>query len=424
MTDRWNWAGNYEYSAERLHYPETVEEVQKLVKRCRKVSALGTRHSFNGIADCSEDLVSVAAMDPLVTIDADRQTVTVGGGVRYGQLCRILHEHGFALHNMASLPHISVAGAIATATHGSGDGNRNLAAGVSAMEMVSGEGEVVTLSRECDGDRFAGTVVGLGGLGVVTKVTLDLVPAFHLRQDVYRNLDLSQALDHFDEITSAAYSVSLFTDWTWAGGRFNQVWLKRIVTQGEPFLRESEWFGTSMAGMPLHPIDTLSATNCTDQMGIVGPWHERLPHFRLEYMPSSGEELQSEYLVPRQHAIAALLTIFGLREHVCPALQISEVRTVAADSLWMSPCYRQDCVALHFTWKKNWLAVQQILPRIEEVLAPFDARPHWGKLFTMPPSRLRSLYAKLPEFRQLLRTFDPAGKFRNDFLDKYVFGSA
>jgi len=416
-----NWAGNYTYSAARLHYPETVEQVQELVIRHSKLKALGARHSFNTIADSAEDLISLEHFDQVVAIDPERRTVTVGAGIRYGQMCQQLHHEGYALHNMASLPHISVAGACATATHGSGDSNGNLATAVSALELVTANGEVVTLSREQHGEQFQGAVVGLGGLGVVTKVTLDIVPTFDMRQVVYENLPLAQLEDDFDAIVSSAYSVSLFTDWRSA--RFNQVWLKRRVTDDATIALEPSFFAATLAPGHLHPIAELSAEPCTEQMGAQGPWHERLPHFRIDNTPSSGEELQAEYFVPRQHAVAALRAVAQLHERVAPHLLISEVRTIAADTLWMSPCYKQACVAIHFTWKKDWPAVSKLLPEIEEQLAPFDARPHWGKLFTMPSARLQSLYEKLPAFQELLHSYDPQGKFRNAFLDTYIFGA-
>jgi alditol oxidase len=142
----------------------------------------------------------------------------------------------------------------------------------------------------------------------------------------------------------------------------------------------------------------------------------------MNFTPSSGAELQSEYFVPREHAVAALGAIAGLSAVIAPQLQIAEVRTIAADTLWMSPCYGQDCVAFHFTWLPNWPAVSQILPLIEERLAPFAARPHWGKLFTLDPTRVRSLYPQLADFQDLLRASDPRGKFRNTFVDTYIFG--
>jgi xylitol oxidase len=343
--------------------------------------------------------------------------------VSYGQICGWLHREGYALRNMASLPHISVAGACATATHGSGDANGNLSTAVAAMEVVTAGGEVISLSRDQPGHQFQGAVVGLGGLGVVTSLTLDVVPTFDVRQFVRENLPLRQLEDHFEEIFSSAYSVSLFTDWR--GERVNQVWLKRIVRDEDDSMFEAraDLFGATPAPVRRHPIPGLTAEACSEQMGIPGPWHERLPHFRMDHTPSSGEELQSEYLVPRHHAVAAIRAIHAIRGRVAPLLQISEVRSVAEDELWMSPCYRQACVGIHFTWKKDWEKVSKILPLIESQLAPFDARPHWGKLFAMQPARVQALYPKLEDFRQLLLEYDPEGKFRNAFLDTYILGT-
>jgi alditol oxidase len=418
IDNRANWAGNYSYGAARLHYPQSIEQVQELVSQAGKVKVLGSRHSFNGISDSSGDLISLEHLEPVVEIDRDRNTLTVDGGARYGNLSRQLHREGYALHNLASLLHISVAGACATATHGSGDNNGNLATVVSAMELVTADGSIVVLTRDGEGEEFNGAVVALGGIGVVTKLTLDILPTFEMRQDVYENLPFAQLVKHFEEIVSSAYSVSLFTDWR--SKRLNQVWLKRPVMGSATTQPEPEFFGATLAQTHRHPIPGLTAEACTEQMGIPGPWCDRLPHFRLEFTPSSGEELQSEYLVPRRHAIAALHAIDRLRRHVTPLLQISEVRTIAADELWMSPCYRQSCVGIHFTWKKNWEAVRQLLPMIEE-LDPLDARPHWGKLFTMPATRVQTLYPKLPDFQRLLRSYDPRGKFCNAFLDTYIF---
>ena len=415
-----NWAGNYLYRAAQIHAPETVEQVQELVIRSNKVKALGTRHSFNDIADSSGDLISLERFDKILGLDRERRTVTVEAGVRYGQLARWLHDAGYALHNLASLPHISVAGAVATATHGSGDRHGNLATAVSAMELVTGNGELMFLSHEHDREQFEGAVVGLGGLGVITKLTLDISPTFLMQQDVYENLPFTAVEDYYDELTSSLYSVSLFTNWQ--DSAFNQVWLKRHVLDGMSVKAEPELFGARLAINNLHPIATLSAENCTEQLGVCGPWFERLPHFRMEFTPSSGAELQSEYFIPRQHVFAALQAINSMREQIAPLLQISEVRTIAADNLWMSPCYQQASVGIHFTWEQDWENVRNVLPKIEEALAPFHARPHWAKLFTMSPDRLQSLYEKLPDFRQLLQRYDLQGKFRNEYLDKYIFG--
>jgi xylitol oxidase len=356
-----------------------------------------------------------------IVVDSAARTVTVGAGVTYGKLSPILHDKGFALHNLASLPHISVAGAGSTATHGSGEKNGNLATAVAALEFVTAAGEVVKLSRAKDGADFRGSVVGLGAIGVITNITLDVQPTFLMRQYVYENLPLRQMADNFDAIEASAYSVSLFTDWQ--KQRVNEVWLKSRMETGQAFEAKPEFYGAKSATKNLHPISELSAENCTEQMGVPGPWYERLPHFRMGFTPSAGKELQAEYFVPRGHAVEAILAVERLRDQIGPHLLISEIRAIAADDLLMSPCYKQDSVTLHFTWKPDWPAVRALLPVIEKELAPFKARPHWGKLFTMSPAQLRSVYGeRLTEFAELANKFDPKGKFRNDFLNTNIFG--
>lgn len=416
-----NWAGNIEYGTENLYAANSVEQVQRFVKSQSKLKVLGTRHCFNNIADSNYQFLSLKPMDEIVALDQQARTVTVDAGMTYGQLGPLIDAQGFALHNLASLPHISIAGACSTATHGSGEKNGNLSTAVSGMEFVTASGDVVHLSRQKDGQTFHGAVVGLGALGVITKVTLDIEPSYRMRQYVYENLPLSALAEHFDAIEASAYSVSLFTDWQ--NQRIGEVWLKSRMEPEQAFNPTPEFFGAKAATRNLHPIATLSAENCTEQMGLPGPWYDRLPHFRMGFMPSAGKELQSEYFVPRGHAVEAILAVERLHEQVGPHLLITEIRAIAADSLWMSPCYKQDCVTIHFTWKPDWPAVSKLLPIIEKELAPFQARPHWAKLFTTSPAVLASLYGKLPEFIQLAKTYDPHGKFRNQFLNTNIFRS-
>jgi xylitol oxidase len=412
-----NWAGNLEYSTERLHPANSVDEVRTFVKQEKKLKVLGTRHCFNNIADSRDNFLSLKPMDQVVALDPAARTVTVAAGITYGQLSPYLHEKGFALHNLASLPHISVAGACTTATHGSGEKNGNLSTAVSGLELINAAGEVVNLSRK--DAAFQGAVVGLGALGVITKITLDLQPTFMMRQYVYENLPLSQLKDHFDQIEASAYSVSLFTDWQ--KQRVNEVWLKSRMEPGAALEAKPDFFGAKLATKNLHPIAELGAENCTEQMGVPGPWYERLPHFRMGFTPSAGKELQSEYFVPRKHALEAILAMERMRDQITPHLLISEIRTIAADELWMSMAYKRDSVAIHFTWKQDWPAVSKLLPVIERELEPFQPRPHWGKLFTVAPAVLKSRYERLPEFVELAKKQDPSGKFRNEFLEKNVF---
>ena len=416
-----NWAGNIEYSTEELFPAGSLQQVQDFVRKQPNLKVLGTRHCFNTIADSKYQFLSVKTMDRVVALDAEAHTVTLEAGMSYGQLCPYLDEKDFALHNLASLPHISVAGACTTATHGSGEKHGNLSTAVSALEFVNADGDVVKLSRKNDGETFNGAVVGLGALGVITKVTLDIQPTYLMRQWVYEDLPLAALKDHFDAIEASAYSVSLFTDWQ--KQRINEVWLKSKIEEGTPMNVPAEFFGAKRATRDLHPISDLSAENCTAQMGVPGPWFDRLPHFRMGFTPGAGKELQSEYFVPRKNAVDAILAVERLRDQITPHLLISEIRAIAADNLWMSPCYKQPSVTIHFTWKPDWPAVSKLLPVIENELAPFQPRPHWGKLFTISPAELRSRYEKLPEFVELCKKYDPKGKFRNEFLERNVFGA-
>jgi alditol oxidase len=417
---RTNWSGNYTYSTDHLLQPQNLAEVQQAVKSCHKLRALGACHSFNGIADSTENQISLTHFQEMV-LNREARTVTVGGGVTYSQLAPYLDGHGYALPNLASLPHITVAGAIATATHGSGSKNGNLATPVSGLEVVTADGEVVVISRAKDGARFLGAVVNLGAVGIVTKVTLDVQPTFQVSQVVYENLSIDQLEHHLEEIFSSGYSVSLFTDWQ--HHRIGQVWVKRRLESGKPPQFAPELLGATLATRKLHPLPGHSAESCTEQLGIPGPWFDRLPHFRINFTPSSGAELQSEYLIPREHGYKAILAIEELRDQVTPHLFITEVRTVAADDLWMSTAYQRPSMGIHFTWKPEWPAVKNVLPLIEAKLAPFQARPHWGKLFTMSAPQIRPLYAQLSGYEELVAHYDPQRKFRNRFVNMNIYGS-
>ncbi|MQY30483.1 FAD-binding protein [Nocardia aurantia] len=405
-----NWAGNVVFGARRVHRPGSVAEVARLVAGAERVRALGTGHSFNRIADTAGDLVSVAGLPRRVEIDAARSAVTVSAGLRYGEFVRTLDEAGFALPNLGSLPHISVAGAVATGTHGSGVRNGSLATAVAGLELVTADGQVAGIRRgEPD---FAGMVVGLGGVGVVTAVTLDLVPAFEIAQYVYEDLPVERFTEDAAEILGAGYSVSLFT--RWRTDRIDQVWLK-----GPHETPELLWHGASRATVAMHPVPGMPARHCTEQLGVSGPWYRRLPHFRLEFTPSSGRELQSEFFVPVECVTEAFAALDDMRDRIAPVLRIGEIRTVAGDELWLSPAAGRDSAAFHFTWIDDPAAVTPVVAAIEERLARFGARPHWGKVFTAGPDRLRGRYDRWADFARLLDGYDPAGKFRNDFLDRF-----
>ena len=408
-----NWAGNLEYSSAEVRRPETVARLAEAVAGSRRIKALGSRHSFNRVGDTDGTHLLLDALPQEIELDSSRRSVRVSGGISYGTLCRALEESGFAIHNLASLPHISVAGAIQTGTHGSGVNNPSLADAVERVDLVRASGEQVSLSRE-DGDEFLGSVVGLGALGIVTGLELSVRPSFRMRQRVLENLPWDRVLADFNTLASSAYSISLFTDY--AGDSINQVWLKAL--DSEPAL--TELFGATAAGHARHPLPGMSGENCTAQLDEPGPWLDRLPHFRHEFTPSNGEELQSEFILPLEHAPAALQAVRSLAARMAPLLFVSEIRTGAADEFWLSPFYRQQSVALHFTWKPLQAEVEAVLPELEELLRPFGARPHWGKLFTPSGHDWEALYPRFADFRLLAARHDPAGKFRNALLDRLL----
>jgi xylitol oxidase len=415
-----NWAGNLRYAAARVHHPGTVEELQQLVAASEHIRALGSGHSFSQVADTTDDLVSLAKLPPVVLIDAAASTVAVDAATRYGDLTRALHARGYALRNLASLPHICVAGACATATHGSGNANGNLTTAVRAMQLVGADGHLVEIDPVSDPDRFAATAVGLGTLGIVTALRLEVVPTYDVRQFVYEDLPYRAFRDHTDEILGGAYSVSLFTDC--GDSRFTQVWRKHRVGDDDDAVPLT-LLGAPLADGPRHPIAGMDPVHCTVQGGVPGPWHERLPHFRLDFVPSSGRELQSEYLIPRELAGSALDAIDDIRSQVAPVLQVCEVRSVAADQLWLSPSFRRETAGFHFTWIDDIDAVTPVLAAVEGALEPYAARPHWGKLFSMPPERVAQGYNRLPDFQAMRARHDPGGKFGNHFVDRYLSGS-
>ncbi|WP_197517293.1 FAD-binding protein [Microbacterium karelineae] len=412
MSGERNWAENLTYSAERVVRPRTAGELRDIVRAGGPLRALGTRHCFNDIADTTGALVSLADMPR--EIDVTAAGVRVSGGVRYGDVAPVLEENGRALANLASLPHISVAGAVATGTHGSGDRVPSLSAAVRAVTILTPDGDDVTLTRE-DAD-FGGAVVHLGALGIVTSLELDTEPSYQVAQHAFDAPRWDAILADYDEVTSLGDSVSIFTTWRDPEAA-DQLWVKTRVTGGAAGVDESAIarLGARAADGPRHPIPGVGAEACNPQGGVPGPWFERLPHFRMDFTPSVGAELQSEFFVARGDAPAAIDAVRGIADVIAPLLHVCEIRSMAADDLWLSPSSGRDSVALHFTWRLDEPAVRAALPLLEGALAPFDARPHWGKVFTRPGDEVAAQYVRMDDFRALREKLDPEGRMQNDF---------
>ncbi|MEO6652119.1 MAG: FAD-binding protein [Ilumatobacteraceae bacterium] len=403
MTGERNWAGNVEFTASRSSRPQTVGELQEIVSGAhgagRPFKAIGARHSFSAVADTPGELVSMVDLDRIVDIDHAAMEVTVEAGITYGALGAELHEHGLALANLPSLPHVTVGGAVATGTHGSGSANPCLAAAVRAIDYVGPTGQLNRWSR--DVSEFHGAVIALGALGIAAHLTLDVEPTFDVTQVVYRDLPMGDALAHLDEIMGSAYSVSLFTDWQ--RDVFHQVWVKRRRATGAstPEYHDA-WLGLAPFAKPVHMVESLSADSCSAQLGVPGPWHERLPHFRQAFTPSVGDELQAEYFVDRALGGEAIRRIHSIGPELAPLVLVSEIRSVASDELWLSGSYGRDTIAIHFTFVDDEPAVMGALRTIEAAIDDLQPRPHWGKLAAMEPDQVQSRFPRFDDFTALV----------------------
>ena len=405
-----NWAGTYGYLAERIVRVTSLDEARELVTSGARVRPLGTRHSFNDIADGPGALLDLTGLPTEVEIATDRRSATVTAGTRYGVVARELERAGLALHTMGSLPHISVGGATATATHGSGVGIGALSTAVSAVEVLGADG-ALRIVRRGDPD-FDGSVVALGALGITTRLTLDVQPSYRMRQDAYADLSWDAFLAHLPEVFGAAYSVCLFTEWD---GRVREVLLKSRVPEGADDVEvPAELFGAQRMP-PREPSDRATPVD-----GSVGAWCDRLPHFLISGTPSNGSEIQSEHFVPFPRGAEALDAVAALGERIRPHLHTAELRTMAGDPAWLSPTQGQDVLCIAFTWRKHAEAVAALLPDIEAALAPFVQRPHWGKMSSLDADAIEALYPRLPQFRDLVRRSDPNGVFRGPFLDRII----
>lgn len=412
MTER-NWAGTHTFSAEGVITPTTIAEAQDIVASQERVRSLGTRHSFNDLADTRGVLLDLTAIVPDIVIDERARTVTVGAGTRYAVVARHLADHGWALHNMGSLPHISVGGATATSTHGSGDRNGSLATAVRALTFIGPAGDLRTVSAG-DAD-FAGSVVHLGALGPVTRLTLAIEPTYQVRQDTYTGLTWDDLFERFDDVTASGYSVSVFTRWNTPD--VGEVWVKeRLDDASAPEMADRLLSARRVSAKADSPAAD-GVDNTTEQGGIPGDWCERLPHFRIDATPSNGDEIQTEYWVDRAAAVEAIAAVRSIADRVEPALLVTELRTVAADELWLSPGFGRDSVCIHFTWKNEPDAVRTAIAHVERALAPFDPRPHWGKVFSMP---IGDSLPHLEGFRELVARVDPSGKFSGPYLERVL----
>lgn len=409
---RRNWSDTVDLAGTEAR-PVSAAEAAALVRGHAPVLALGSAHSFSPVAVTPGLHIDTTGLP--ADIEVGGTTAAVGAGTTYAVVGRELHARGRALAAMASLPHITVGGAIATGTHGSGDAIGTLSSAVTGLEVVTPDGEIRWVRRGVDPD-FPGWVVALGALGVVTRVELEVEPTYDVAQTVFAGLDLDVVEADFDAVFGAATSVSVFTRWRPEPDA--QLWLKRRLD------REGAWPGGPAFGVPeriepLHPLEQLDPVHCNPQLGAPGPWHERLPHFHADFTPSAGDEIQAEYLLPRTRAVEAIRALRTLHASITPLLHVTEIRTMRADDLWLSPAYGVDTVGIHFTWHRDE-RIFEVLPAIEEILIPLGARPHWGKVSRATPEQVRAAFPRWSDFAALVDAIDPQGRFRSPFVARLL----
>lgn len=404
-----NWSGNHRYRATETLLPADLDELAAAITGAESLRVQATRHTFNDVGDTDGALLSLENLPVRIEVDGDR--VRVEGLVTFARLAPVLESEGRALHNLGSLPHISVAGAAATGTHGSGTGNGNLSSAVTALEIMDADGHRHLVHREHPW--FPAAALGLGAFGVVTAVELRTVPTYTVTAEAYTGVAWDDIVADPRRLFASAYSVSVFT--TWGDPAHDLVWIKTTDADEEP------GYVTDLGGRPigdeLH-LGRIRTVGNTTERGTPGPWHTRLPHFRAEALPSDGDEIQSEYFVPLDAAADALAAVRALASEIDPVLLVTELRTVAADDLWLSPAYQRDVLAIHFTWRNDNAGVAAVLPSIEAALAPFDARPHWGKAFAMDGETIRATLPRADDFVAAAREADPRGVFRNAYLER------
>lgn len=403
-----NWGGNLAFEQAEVVKPKTISELAEMV-RVNKVRPVGTLHSFSPIAKGEGLLMSTANLAIKPELDSDRSVVRFGAAMRFGELALFLEQNGFALRNMGSLPHISVAGAAATGTHGSGDKNQILSSSLTSFSYLNHEGELIKVEKQ--DPLFEAFRLGLGAYGIWVEAELSIVPSFQIRQDIFLEIPWSYFLEDPSRLTSAGYSVSLFGKW--GTSTISQTWVKSEVEDPR-------------AGVPIAAIAPEQNSkreladgvgdNLTEQGGKPGPWLHRLPHFRLDASPSAGNEIQTEYFFTRDKIAHAIEAVHSVAGKINPVLIISEIRSIAQDDAWLSPMRRGDSIALHFTWKNEPELVDIAVQELEKVLAPMEPIPHWGKVHHFTQSDLERAHPMLSKAREQFENADPSGKFSSDYL--------
>jgi len=413
----WNWSRTHCFGATELRRPTSIGELQQSIVAAvasgQGVRTIGSRHSFTDIAD-SDVVVDLGALPEQFAVSPDRTSVTVSGAMTYARLASLLEPHQLAIANMASLPHLSIAGAISTATHGSGTTNGNLATAVLSLKIMTSAGELRHVQRS--DTQFSAAVVALGAMGAIVAIELAVEPAFDVEQAVHNRLSWSRLHPSLDEVFDAAYSVSVFTDWR----DHVQLWTKRRVDQAT--LDHATLHDGVQASQPEHPVPGADASSCTNQQEP-GLWSHRLPHFRSDEVPSVGAEVQSEFFVERALMGQAIERLRSIGDALEPVIMVSEIRTIGADNIWLSPQYQRDCAAFHFTWHHDVVAAHAAADLVTDTLAPLRPIPHWGKVFDPRRFDFDQLYPNLRSALACFQEWDPTSTFTNAWMRNTISGS-
>ena len=429
-----NWAKTVYYN-HTIHYPKTVEEIQHILQYHAKIRVLGSMHSFNNITKLPQEFngvyISMSNMNQVIKC-CRGERVTIQPGITFGELGEYLHERNFGFHNMASLPHITVGGAISTGTHGAGVFNGNLASHVMQVKLISADGKLRTYRIGQDPE-FQHIPVSFGLAGIIVEIELDIVPDYDIQQCIYENLPFNTIKkSDYKTAFSSAYSFSIFTQWK--NRKFTSIWAKYRLRKGRNGNEESimidcpDMNKIKPSSNKVHPLPGGDTSFVSGGIGknYKEPGYVGLPHFLMEGVPSQGEELQSEYFVSSHMfdvVIEVLFHHFEENPKLYDLLYVSEMRFVAGDKLTLSPQHvLGSSIGFHFTWKKEFDQVVDALKGIENVLKPYNALPHMGKLFTMTGRELEGKYGQrnLRAFQSFVAPLDPLKKFVNPFLQNLI----
>lgn len=426
-----NWGRSASVRPVRVERPRSPEGVQRAVKAAQAqgltVKAVGAGHSFTGIAVAPGVLLELDDMQGLVSADAGSGLVTVLGGTRLHRMPGLLAPYGLAMQNLGDIDRQSIAGAIATGTHGTGKGFGGIATQVRGLTLVTAEGEFLRIDAERNADMLSGAVVGLGALGIVVEVTLQCVPAFLLHA-VDSRVPIDDALETLHERAADADHLEFYwhphtdvalmktqTRLPESAARHPIPMLRRWVDET---VLSNGVFGaycaaSRIAPAIIPPFNRL-AVRLTGHAEYTDRSHRVLVHDRAVRFREMEYAIPADDVVPAVQAIRKLIDQRGWRIEF-PI----EVRFAAADDLWLSTAYGRDSayVAVHRYWRADPRAY---FDAVEQIMLDLGGRPHWGKLHSLDDEQLRARYPRFDDFLALRNRLDPGRLFGNRHLERVL----